>query len=78
MRQDGGQDDCRNHTKAIFRTKMAFKCCIKQCILLESPFLLYIVICLSVWFSIMTTHHNNEKDGDQNGHHNYDLKDCVL
>ena len=45
--------------KALFRNKMAFKCCIKQRIVLESPFLLY-TLYLSVWFSIMTPHHNNE------------------
>ena len=46
--------------KAIVRNKNAFKYCIKQCIVLESPFLLY-TLYLSFWFSIMTPHHNNEK-----------------
>ena len=46
--------------KAIFRNKTALKCCIKQCIVLESPFVLYILY-LNVSFSIMTPHHNNEK-----------------
>ena len=55
--------------KAIFRNKTALKCCIKQCIVLESPFVLY-TLYLSVSFSIMTPHHNNKKDSDQNGHHN--------
>ena len=55
--------------KAIFHNKTAFKCCIKQCIVHESPFLMY-TLYFNVWLSIMTPHHNNKKDGDQNGHHN--------
>ena len=46
--------------KAIFRTKTAWKCCIKLCSVLESPFVLY-TLYLSVSFSIMTPHQNNEK-----------------
>ena len=45
--------------KTIFRNKTALKCCIKQCIVLESPFVLF-TLYLSVSFSIMNTHHNNE------------------
>ena len=30
--------------KAIFRNKTAFKCCIKQCIVLESPFFVVHII----------------------------------
>ena len=39
--------------KAIFRNNTALKCCIKQCIVLESPFVLY-TLYFSVSFSIMT------------------------
>ena len=55
--------------KAIFRNKTASKCCIKQCIVLESPFVLY-TLYLSVSFSIMTPNITTKKDSDQNGHHN--------
>ena len=43
--------------KATFGSKTAFKSCIKQCIVLERTF----CCTRSVWFSIMTPHHNNEK-----------------
>ena len=46
--------------KAIFRNKTGLKYCIKQCIVLESPFVLY-TLYLSVSFSTMTPHHNKEK-----------------
>ena len=63
--------------KAIFRNKTAFKFCIKQCIVNKGPFLLY-TLYLSFWFSILPHIITTKKKGDQNGHHNYNLKDCVL
>ena len=37
--------------KAIFRNNTELKCCIKQCIVLESPFVLY-TLYLSVSFQL--------------------------
>ena len=78
MRQDSGQDGCHNHTKSnIFVIKWHSSAVYNSVLCLKVHFCCThktLVFGFQLWPHIITT----KKDGDQNGRHNYNLKDCVL